>query len=153
MKGKTRAPWVCLPSYIHPDALGRDAVVAGSWSTTYTLQSPATLELGLQPDEVGQAAADANVLVGLLSAASGPLGRMAFWGFRAGPSTDLMRILVDDLSVNEMLARLVGEDPIQFRRKIPERFRLLADPIRRDEQGFPRSFPAEHEILLGQLES
>ncbi|MCA1646148.1 MAG: hypothetical protein LC797_12040, partial [Chloroflexi bacterium] len=62
--GRRRVPWVCHPLYVHPDMLGRNAIVAGSWSTSYTLQSQATAQLALSTDEVSVAAADANVLTG-----------------------------------------------------------------------------------------
>jgi hypothetical protein len=126
--------WMMLGAYIQPESLGGRLDVAALLTLQYVGMDPVNDEMGLTPESVSQAAADASVLLGTvytaLAATQMSSGQM-FWGFRDGPSSSLLVRMTEDDGWVVPLSRLAGEEPAVFRKKFRERVLLYWSEYRR----------------------
>jgi len=112
-----------LRAYGQPASLDDRLDVAAQLILEYVGMDPVNEEMGLAPEAVSQAAADASVLLGTVCLALTPTEPYAqmFWGFRDGPSSALLLRMTEDDGWVGPLSRLAGEEPAAFRRRFRER--------------------------------
>jgi hypothetical protein len=119
-------PWVFLMEFVYPQALGTDAARAGALTRKVAIEQrdlDDALQIG--PEASVKGATDANILLGIAFhaihekavAAGNDRSPLHFWGYRFGPSENLLSDLALRSDALAVLARLASEDPELFRKQ------------------------------------
>jgi len=144
--------WVFLKSFIHPVMFATDGKWPGFLAMKILAEDDLNHELGIDADGASVAAAEANMLLGVVHfAKQQQLGRDTpyAWGFSATVAREVLHKVLANDQLMLVLAQLADESTDEFRLKFAERFSTLHRLVNRDR--FDIGLSAESELLLHEI--